>query len=99
MAFLEDSLPCLLLRNNSNLTARLAERGEPPGTATDSALTLLSSTVHQHATMMAYNDVFWIMGMLSVVGLPFLLMLGGRTPQAAPAPRQAVLQGATDTHR
>jgi DHA2 family multidrug resistance protein len=82
-----------------NLTARLAERGVPPGTATDSALTLLSSTVNHQATMMAYNDVFWIMGMLSVVGLPFLIMLGGRIPQAAPAPRQSVLQGATDTRR
>jgi hypothetical protein len=28
--------------------------------------------------MMTYNDVFWIMGMLSAVGRPFLIMLGGR---------------------
>ena len=66
-----------------NLTARLAEGGVPPGTATDGALTLLSGTVNQHATMMAYNDVFWIMGMLSVVGLPFLIMVGGRTRKRA----------------
>jgi len=69
-----------------NLTARLAGNGLPPGAATDSALKMLSGTVNRHATMMAYNDVFWIMGMLFVVGLPFLIMLGGRTPRSAPAP-------------
>jgi len=33
--------------------------------------------VNQHATMMAYNDIFWLMGMIFVLGLPFLLLLGG----------------------
>jgi hypothetical protein len=28
--------------------------------------------------MMAYNDVFWMMGMMFVVTFPFLLLLGGR---------------------
>jgi len=42
--------------------------------------------VNRHATMMAYNDVFWMMGMLFVVGLPFLMMLGGRTLHPTPAP-------------
>jgi MFS transporter, DHA2 family, multidrug resistance protein len=69
-----------------NLTARLAGSGLPPGVAADNALQILSGTVNRHATMMAYNDVFWMMGMLFAVGLPFLMMLGGRTPHPTPAP-------------
>jgi MFS transporter, DHA2 family, multidrug resistance protein len=78
-----DPGPALAL---DNLTARLASEGFPPGVATDSALQMLSGTVNRHATIMAYNDVFWMMGMLFVVGLPFLILLGGRTPRSAPAP-------------
>ncbi len=87
-----DPGPALAL---DNLTARLAGGGLPPGTATDSALKMLSGTVSRHATMMAYNDIFWIMGMLFVVGLPFLIMLGGRTPPPTPAPRQPSPVGAS----
>jgi len=73
-----------------NLTARLAGSGVPPGVAADSALYMLAGTADRHATMMAYNDISWMMGMLCVVGLPFLLLLGGRTPRAASEPRQPV---------
>jgi hypothetical protein len=47
---------------------------------------MLGGMVNRHATMMAYNDVFWMMGMLCVVGLPFLIMLGGRPSRSAPTP-------------
>jgi DHA2 family multidrug resistance protein len=61
------------------LTGRLAAGGGlPPGLAEDSALKLLDGTVNRHATMLAYNDIFWLMGMLFVFGVPFLLLLGGR---------------------
>ena len=41
---------------------------------------LLDNVVDRQATMMAYNDVFWMMGMMFVFGLPFLLLLGsGKT--------------------
>jgi MFS transporter, DHA2 family, multidrug resistance protein len=69
-----------------NLTARLAGAGLPPGTATDSALKMLGGMVNRPATMMAYNDVFWIMGMLFVVGLPFLMRLGGRPARVHSCP-------------
>jgi hypothetical protein len=36
--------------------------------------------------MMAYNDVFWVMGMLFVLGLPFLCLLGRRSSAAPSAP-------------
>lgn len=75
------------------LTGRLAGTGIPPGVAEDSALKMLDGTVNRHATMMAYNDVFWMMGMLFVLSLPFLIMLGSRKRRRPPAPdRQAAPQ-------
>ncbi len=67
------------------LTGRLAGRGLPPGVAEESALKLLEGTVERQATMMAYNDVFWLMGMLFVLGLPFLLLLGSGVRRFPPA--------------
>ena len=68
------------------LTGQLASRGLPPGVAEDSALKLLGSTLQRQATMMAYNDVFWMMGMCFVFCLPFLLFLGRRTRSPVPVP-------------
>jgi MFS transporter, DHA2 family, multidrug resistance protein len=67
------------------LSGRLAGSGLAPGVAEDSTLKLLSGTINRHAAIMAYNDVFWTMGMLFVAGLPFLFMLGSgkRRPAAA----------------
>jgi DHA2 family multidrug resistance protein len=55
--------------------------------AEQSALKMLDQSVNLQATMMAYNDVFWLMGILFVLGLPMLLLLGGRTPQRVSAPQ------------
>ena len=67
------------------MTAGLAERGVPPGLATDSALRMLDGTVNRQATMLAYNDVFWLLGMLFVLTVPLLLLLQGRAPRPVPA--------------
>ncbi len=65
------------------LTGRLATgSGLPPGVAEDSALKLLAGAVNRHAAMLAYNDIFWLMGMLFVLSVPFLLLLGRRSRQA-----------------
>jgi DHA2 family multidrug resistance protein len=79
------------------LTDRLANRGLPPGVADDSAMQLLNGTVNRHATMMAYNDVFWMMGMLFVVGLPFLGMLSGRQRPPAAVSSQPAARRASET--
>jgi MFS transporter, DHA2 family, multidrug resistance protein len=76
------------------LTGRLASSGLAPGVVEGSALKLLSGTVNRHATMMAYNDVFWMMGVLFMVSLPFLFLLGGRQQRSAsvslkPAPQRS----------
>jgi len=76
------------------MTERLTGRGIPSGFATDSALQLLDGTVTRQATMLAYNDVFWLLGMLLILTFPLLLLLQGRAPRPAPAPRQPALQRA-----
>ncbi|MEE9147799.1 MAG: DHA2 family efflux MFS transporter permease subunit [Candidatus Tectomicrobia bacterium] len=66
------------------LTGRLAAGGGlPPGIAENSALKLLDNMVTRQATMLAYNDIFWLMGMVFVLGVPFLLLLGGRGQRTA----------------
>jgi DHA2 family multidrug resistance protein len=61
------------------LTGRLAtSSGLPPGVAEDSAIKLRDVTLNRHASMLAYNDIFWLIGMMFVIGVPFLLLLGGR---------------------
>jgi DHA2 family multidrug resistance protein len=59
------------------LTGLLASSGLPPGEAEQSALKLLNSNVNLQATMMAFNDMFWMMGGLFVLGLPLLFLVGG----------------------
>jgi len=68
------------------LTGRLASSGVPPGVAEDSALKLLAGAVRRQAMMLAYNDVFWMMGMCFVLCLPLLLLLGRRRPRPASVP-------------
>jgi MFS transporter, DHA2 family, multidrug resistance protein len=58
------------------LTGFLANSGLPPGEAEQRALKLLDSNVYRQATMMAFNDMFWMMGGLFVLGLPLLFLVG-----------------------
>ena len=60
------------------LSGRLASGGLPPGVAEESALKLLDGSVALQAKMMAYNDVFWLMGTLFVLCLPLLIPITDR---------------------
>jgi DHA2 family multidrug resistance protein len=75
------------------LTGRLATAGGlPPGLAEDSAIRLLDGTVTRQAMMMAYNDVFWLMGMLFILTIPCLIFMskgsGGAVQTRKPAAEQ-----------
>jgi DHA2 family multidrug resistance protein len=76
------------------LTGRLTNSGLPPGVTEDSVLKLLSGAVQRQAMMLAYNDVFWMMGMFFVFCLPMLLMLGRRPRRPAPMPGKPAAQPA-----
>lgn len=72
------------------LTGRLAAGGGlPPGIAEDSAIKLLDGTVNRHAEMMAYNDVFWLMGMLFILTIPCLMFLSKGSGGTVQARKQA----------
>jgi DHA2 family multidrug resistance protein len=74
------------------LTGRLASSGAPPGVAEDGALKLLAGAVHRQAMMLAYNDVFWMMGLCFVLCLPLLLLLGRRQQRPTPVPGKPAAQ-------
>ena len=59
------------------MTATLAHASGGYGTAQGKALKSLDNVVNLQARMMAYNDVFWFLGMIFVVALPLVLLLRG----------------------
>jgi DHA2 family multidrug resistance protein len=72
------------------LTGRLATAGGlPPGLAEESAIKLLDGTVNRHAMMMAYNDVFWLMGMLFILTIPCLIFMSKGSGGAVQVRKQA----------
>ena len=58
------------------LTSRLADAGLPLAQAEDSALQILDNTVTKHTTVLAHNDVFWMLALRFVLSLPLLGLLG-----------------------
>jgi hypothetical protein len=48
--------------------------------------------VHRQAMMLAYNDVFWMMGVCFVLCLPLLLLLGRRQQRPTPVPGKPAAQ-------
>jgi DHA2 family multidrug resistance protein len=61
----------------------------PPGLAEESAIKLLDGTVNRHAMMMAYNDVFWLMGMLFILTIPCLIFMSKGSGGAVQVRKQA----------
>jgi DHA2 family multidrug resistance protein len=70
---------------------RLVGTGMAETEAQASALHLLNGTVQKQAMMLAFNDIFWIMAILFVLGLPLLWLFGSRArPHTSPAPRSSL---------
>ncbi len=71
------------------LTGKFVGSGLPQSIAQHDALQALDSTVNRHATMMAFNDVFLLMGMLFIISLPLLFWVGrqSRSTHALALPR------------
>jgi DHA2 family multidrug resistance protein len=57
-------------------TQALVARGIPLTEAKQSALALLDHTVNQQAAVMAFNDSFWLTGILVLATLPLIVLLG-----------------------
>ncbi len=75
----------------SGLRTALIERGANPAQADQGALGILYSELVRQATMLAYTDVFRILGYLSLALLPLMLLLKSPRPGS---PRPPVGHGA-----
>ncbi len=60
----------------AGITARLGQAGVAAPAAAAAAIT--NRLVTQQATMMAYNDASWLLGLLFIVALPLIFLLPGR---------------------
>jgi MFS transporter, DHA2 family, multidrug resistance protein len=56
----------------------LARAGLDPAMLAHAKQALLNGVVNRQATMMAYNDVSWILGLMFLATIPFALLLPGR---------------------
>jgi DHA2 family multidrug resistance protein len=65
----------------SSATTLLAHRGLSLHGAAHSALALINHLVNRQATMLAYNDTSWVMGVMFLASLPLVLWLPGRPPR------------------
>jgi DHA2 family multidrug resistance protein len=63
---------------DSSLIAILKERGVNAAQAPEKALGLIDRLLNKHATMLAYNDVSWLFGIIFLVAMPLVLLLPGR---------------------
>ena len=62
------------------ITESMQGSGADPTTAHQQALELLNQTMNLQATLLAYEDLFKIVGWIFIVTLPLVLLLGkGRT--------------------
>jgi DHA2 family multidrug resistance protein len=66
-----------------SLGAMFASRGVDAGTAQLQSASELASQVRQSATVMAYADSFWILGVCILISLAALLILRKPQPGAA----------------
>lgn len=60
------------------LATRLIQQQVDPASAQVKALALIDHTVNRQATMLAYNDIAWIMGTMFLGVVPLLFLLPGK---------------------
>lgn len=60
------------------LAARLAHQAGDPVAAQSKALAIVDAMVQRQATMLAYNDMAWVFGVMFLCTLPFLCLLSRR---------------------
>jgi DHA2 family multidrug resistance protein len=63
----------------NSLTAAAQARGVDATTAKQAALAMIYGTVQREAAMLAYNRIFWIVGLAFLVIIPLLVLLKKRT--------------------
>jgi DHA2 family multidrug resistance protein len=62
------------------LTQAMVARGSDVVAAKARALTLLAGSVNAQAAVLAFDDTFWLTGVLVLVSMPLILLLGSAKP-------------------
>jgi DHA2 family multidrug resistance protein len=68
------------LRSSANFTMRLMHFGYNSAATSDRSLAMVSALVNRQSTMMAYNDVNWLVAVMALSVLPFVLLLPRERP-------------------
>ncbi|MFA5251450.1 MAG: MFS transporter [Phycisphaerae bacterium] len=69
----------------ANIQAMLVGQGTDIATATIKAKTLIYGFVQQQAAMLAYIDVFWVLGWMFLLMIPLVFLMKKTTPHKGPA--------------
>lgn len=69
-----------------HISQQFAARGMDSASAGSASLTLLQRQVMQQSGLLAYNHVFWLVGIIFLLVLPLLLLLKKRATNDAPPP-------------
>jgi DHA2 family multidrug resistance protein len=68
----------------ANIQAMLVQQGTDIATATIKAKTLIYGFVQQQAAMLAYIDVFWVLGWMFLLIIPLVFLMKKTTPHKGP---------------
>jgi MFS transporter, DHA2 family, multidrug resistance protein len=74
------SLDPSYLRSSAGYTASLMHFGYNSAATSYRSLAMVNGLVNRQSTMMAYNDVNWLVAVMALAVLPFVLMLPGGRP-------------------
>jgi len=75
------------------LASRLLRQSGDPVAAQSQALALAEALVQRQATMLAYNDIAWLFGVMFLCTLPFIFLCLRRSPGSPTAPAPAARSG------
>jgi DHA2 family multidrug resistance protein len=75
------------LRSSVGFTRQLMHFGYNSAATSDRSLAMVNALVNRQSTMMAYNDVNWLVAIMALAVLPFVLLLPRRRPDHARAAR------------
>jgi DHA2 family multidrug resistance protein len=61
------------------LSSKFYGSGLPQTVSQHDALQVLDNTVNRNASMLAFNDLFWLLGIMFMIGIPCILLIGRRS--------------------
>lgn len=73
------------LAYKQNIATHLTQAGMNPTEIEQASYALTNAVVDRQATMLAFNDVAWVVGALFLITIPLIFLLPGRTAHSRPS--------------